>query len=231
MNRAVFLTFVSIVFAAPAAAQHRGTSHLFVTNGRGPIERGSGHFVRQSRAAGTFSQIETNGAADIEIVTGQAATIEIEADDNLLDNIETRVEGDRLVVTNRGSFSTSRAPVVRVSLERLRSAETSGSGNVTVRGLQDSDFILTGRGSGDFRAEGRVARLQLYLHGSGNANLTRLNAGDVVARVNGSGHARVWAQHSLDAAANGSGSLVYDGPASLIRAEAHGTGSVRRGVL
>ena len=231
MNRAIFLTLVSIAFAVPAAAQHHGTSYISVTNGRGPIQQGSGHFVRQSRATGAFSAIETNGAADVEVVAGGAPMIEVETDDNLLDNIETRIEGDRLIVTNRGSFRTSRAPVVRVSLERLRSAETSGSGKVTIRGLRDGDLTLSGRGSGDFRAEGTVARLQLYLHGSGNADLTRLNASDVVARVNGSGNARIRAEHSLDATANGSGSLVYEGPASLVRAEAHGTGTVRRGAM
>ncbi|MBX3564100.1 MAG: DUF2807 domain-containing protein [Sphingomonas sp.] len=228
--RPLFLLAAMPMLVAPASAQSdssRRDHGVTVQIDGQPIKQGSGRHVRQSRPAGAFHTIELKGAANLEVVTGDPS-IEIEADDNLLDNITTRIEGGTLIVATTGSYSTKRAPVVRVSLDELRAIEASGSGDVQIHALRGGDLSLTGMGSGDFRADGTVASLRLKLQGSGNAEFSRLKAENAVVTVNGSGYARIHAEHSLDASANGSGDIVYDGPAEKIRLSVNGSAQIRK---
>jgi hypothetical protein len=219
---------VSLLLATPAFAQ---TSHQTITvrHDDAPLVQGSGSYAREARPTAAFTEIEASGAERLEIVVGDARSVEVEIDDNLLQHLTTRVEKGVLKIGSRGSFRVARAPVVRITLPRLAAIRTSGSGDAEIRGLVGGDLTLVSRGSGGFRVPGgRVDRLTLDLSGSGETDLTRLDVRDATVDVLGSGTARVRATDAITARVSGSGDLIYSGPASNVAIRTTGSGSARR---
>lgn len=228
MKPFLVLAVAPLFLAAPACAQSSHGS-IIVNRDNEPVVQGSGRYVREARAAGSFSAIESVGSERLEIAVGAAPSVEIEIDDNLLGNLTTRIENGVLKIGSKGSFSTTRAPVVRVTLPSLEAVRLSGSGDAEIRGLQGGTLSLDSRGSGGFHApSGRADRVTLRLAGSGESDLTRLQVAHFAVDLSGSGEARIRADDSIDATVNGSGAVLYGGAAADVEVQVNGTGSARR---
>ena len=220
----------AMLLPTAVCAQAEGTSRSWVVTQTGhPIVEGSGKYVRQARSAAAFDEIESTGATRIEVVVGGAPGIEVEADDNLLGHVVTKVERGRLRVYEEGSFRTSRAPVVRISLGKLNGVSLKGSGDADIRGLHGGEVALASHGSGGFLvSSGSVDQVRLALSGSGRTDLSRLKAERVNVVLSGSGTARVRAERAIEAVLSGSGEILYGGPAREVDVITHGTGKIRR---
>lgn len=185
--------------------------------------------MRDARALTGFSAIEAAGAEQVEIAVGGAASVEVEVDDNLVGNITTRVEDGVLKIGSKGSFSTTRAPVVRITLPSLTAVSMSGSGDAEIRGLSGGELTLNSRGSGRFSTpSGHLDKVSLNLMGSGDSDLTKLSVTNFVVSLNGSGTARIRASEAISARVNGSGTVYYGGDARTVEVRVNGTGSVKR---
>lgn len=211
----------------------RSTNRVTITNGgdvivRGDVTQGSGRLVRQARQVPPFTRIATGDAMDVEVVIGPRLSVEIEADDNLLAQFVTKVEAGTLTVESTGSYSTDRAPIVRVTMPSLAALDLSGSGDGNVRALAGGRLAVTIRGSGDITAAGRLSELDVVISGSGDADLAALDAERVNIAINGSGDADVGSPHSLSATVNGSGDIEYSGSPAILRQDVNGSGSIKR---
>src|SRR3712207_4936830 len=103
------LAFV-LIAAPPSSADERsgsktlteGTrttherSRITVLRDGEPIVEGSGRTSRAVRAAAAFTAIEVEGPTALEVTVGPRESLEIVADDNLLEMITTDVEGGSL---------------------------------------------------------------------------------------------------------------------------------------
>jgi hypothetical protein len=217
-----------LLLATPAFAQ-TSRQTITVRHNHAAIVQGSGIYVRDARTVAPFTAIESTGPERIEIVIGSAPSIEVEIDDNLRGNLTTRVENGVLRIGSTGGFQIARAPIVRVTMPRVRAITLSGSGGADITGLAGGDLTLTNRGSGAFRAApGRVDRLTLNLSGSGDLDLARLQARNVAISLLGSGTARIRASDTITGRVSGSGTLFYGGSAPTVDVRAVGTGTVQR---
>ena len=117
---------------------------------------------------------------------------------------------------------------VEVSVPSLAAVELSGSGEISVTGIDASRLTVTLPGSGALYAGGTVTQLEVTLAGSGLAQLDNLVARDVHAVVAGSGLIRVTATASLNAAVSGSGAIMYSGNPQ-VTSSITGSGTVIRG--
>lgn len=194
-----------------------------------PMIEGSGRLVRQTRTVGRFDAIELSGAANLDIAIGAAMSVEIEADDNLIGLLTTEVEGGKLVIDTNGSFRTRTAPRVRITLPRLASIETTGSGDAAISGVAGGRLSLAARGSGDFSVEGRGEALDADMYGSGRIDLDRFVAPDLSVSIYGSGNARLRVTEALHATVYGTGDIDYRGDRDRIRVRSSvfGTGRIR----
>jgi len=173
--------------------------------------QGSGVAATQSRVLAAFSSLDLAGSNDVTVVVGGRQSVVVHADSNLMHNVTTRVVAGTLVIGTTGSF-TPRSPMsVEVSVPSLAAVDLSGSGEISVTGIDAPRLTVTLPGSGAFYAGGTVTQLDVTLGGSGLAQLDNVVARDVHAVVTGSGLIRVTATTSLNAAVSGSGAIIYSG--------------------
>jgi len=168
---------------------------------------GSGVAATQARVVAPFTAIDLRGSGNVTVRTGGRRHVVVHADDNLLSDVTTHVEGSTLVVGSKPGSFTTRAPMyVEVTVPAVDRIVLSGSGNIT--------------------GSGSASRLDVTLSGSGTIVLGELAAQDVRATLSGSGSIRVWATRSLDAKIAGSGAVFYRGhPHELVTSVA-GSGAV-----
>src|SRR5512141_2038627 len=92
---------VLAIFFAPQLKWNQAPSWNFITfSNIGGSIRGSGNVVSETRQPGNFSAIEINYPVELTVKQGQAVTLTIQGEDNLLPQLDTRVSGSTLIIEN-----------------------------------------------------------------------------------------------------------------------------------
>lgn len=209
----------------------------------------SGRPAAENRPVAAFTGLSLSLPADVTVTQASPAAVRVEADDNLLPEIETVVEAGTLklrfrralnVVGNSRIRVSVTAPVLEslavagsgdVAAGRLEARELAvsiaGSGDVRLARLEAQKLRVSIAGSGDFRAAGRAAELSGKIAGSGDIDAGRLESARVTLAILGSGNALVWAKEQVTASIAGSGDVRYHGDPAVTKSVA-GSGSVKR---
>ncbi|MEQ9440755.1 MAG: head GIN domain-containing protein [Cyclobacteriaceae bacterium] len=199
--------------------------------GIGPSVRGSGNVITEGRVVSSFSKIEVEGSTNVFISQGDEQIVEIEADDNIVPIITTKVQGDELEISTSRNYRTSNPVNVYITVPVISAINIDGSGDVygenafggdqlelEVAGSGNMDLELyytqltvEGNGSGDFQLFGEVDDQEVRLSGSGNYQARDLSSENCDIRISGSGDAAVSASDFLKAEIRGSGNILYYG--------------------
>ena len=226
-RRLVVLSVVVVVgvLTVMLALLLRGHQDDGLTDSR--TARGSGVAATQARPLGPFTAVELAGSNNVSVQVGAPQSVVVHADDNLVDNVLTTVRSGTLVIETTGSFST-RAPMrVSVVVPKLMSVSLSGSGNVTIDGVDSPSFTASLPGSGTMLVAGRTDHLEASLPGSGQMIMHGLIARTAEVQLSGSGNIHVFATDSLDAELSGSGSIMYAGNPPHVTPRVTGSGTVQ----
>jgi hypothetical protein len=215
------LVAVLVLAAAVVALLARGGSS-------GSGVQGSGVAAAQSRVLATFSSLDLAGSNNVTVAVGGRQSVVVHADSNLMRYVTTRVVAGTLVIGTTGSFTTRSPMRVEVSVPSLAAVTLSGSGQISITGIDAPRLTVSLPGSGALYASGTVTKLDVTLGGSGLAQLDNLVARDGHAVVAGSGLIRVTATASLSAAVSGSGAIIYSGNPQ-VTSSVTGSGAVTRG--
>jgi hypothetical protein len=187
---------------------------------------GSGDPVRDARSVPAFHRITVNGSADVYVTVGQAQSLVIEGQRNIVDIIDTTVEDGTLTVGSRKSYTTHKDVIVHVTVPDLDGLTLHGSSDATIDGARGGNLDVSVHGSGDVTASGRVEGLTYNCYGSGDAKLAGLAVRDAVVRVRGNGDVRLNVSGTLDVEIAGSGVVRFTGPARVVHQTIRGSGSV-----
>ncbi len=209
---------------------------------------GSGNVVTETRNASGFHSIELVSSGDVVITQGDTEGVVIEAEDNLLPVIETKVtEGgvlqlgfktrEELHYTKRLLFKVSARTVDTLVLagsgnvgskalkaDKLR-VKLAGSGNINVGDLTVDTLTVEIVGSGDVKLAGKAARQTVEVVGSGDYSAGDLQTGAATVNMVGSGDCEVAASEMLDVNVSGSGDVSYHGNPKLTK-HVSGSGAV-----
>lgn len=213
---------------------------------------GSGVIRSESRDVADFEAIRIDYPAQVTIRQGTSVSLEIEADDNLLPQLNAAVRNGTLVFENteqnwRDRVNPSEPVLITVVVTDLNRVQFSSAGTMLVEGLEtDSlavfvsgagdvnlmdvtaerlDFSLSGAGSID--AEGECDNLQLQISGLGDFNGGDLHSQEAAVQISGAGSATVWVDDALDASISGAGSIDYYGDPN-VNERISGVGSVSK---
>ena len=107
---------------------------------------GSGNVKTETRKIdGTFTKISANRGLDVVVIQADQQSVVVEADDNLLGNIETKLDGNTLVITTKyNSFSNVASKKITVKLPKIEGIEAQSGSNVrTTASLRSEDLNLT----------------------------------------------------------------------------------------
>lgn len=191
-----------------------------------PALRGSGKVVSQPRQTDAFAAIDDKAAVDLDLKEGPAASVSVDADDNLQPLIRTEVVGGVLVVESGGGWTSRRHPVVHVTAPSLSTVRVLGGGNASLNGLSGKDLSLTLGGAGSLEASGKVGHLRLRTEGTGDAKLDEVEAQDVDVQVNGTGDSLVYADNSVAVVFKGAGNVHYAGRPAHVASQGDGGGNM-----
>lgn len=190
---------------------------------------GSGVSKTEDRTIGDYKKVEVNGACDVSLAVGSTTGLSITADDNLLQYVTTEVRDGTLVVEMKaGSYSPQVHMKITTTTPAVEALVIHGSSNVDLKGLAGERFELQVDGSGDAKASGKVGTVVAKVNGSGDLNLSDVEARDATVEISGSGDVDVWATESVAVSVAGSGDVTYKGDPKKVTKSVAGSGSVRK---
>ncbi len=149
---------------------------------------GSKNVITQERQLPDFNSIRIKGTTDVVIRQGNKTAVVVKADDNLIENIITKVQGGIfLVITAEGSIRSYKKFEVLVTINRLEAIEVYGSGDVESEGIiSGHELSILVNGSSDVELDLDFKKLTANINGSGDIEVSGIN-GDLNANINGSG--------------------------------------------
>jgi hypothetical protein len=222
------LAAVALAVALAACGPGHGTDCL----------KSTGAIVTQRRALPANLETVTGlNNVDIKLAQGPDAYAEVRAGENLIDNVEFRVTGNRLDIANTSTCNWARSydiPFeVTLHLPRVTSVFLKGQGNISTAGrfVQDTIFFhLIGAGDyhldlqtrqlylsmyelGDFNVQGVTEELNFTLGGNGRLFASGLQARRCYFTMNrdSNGNARVRATEGVGGTVAGTGTFYYAG--------------------
>lgn len=193
--------------------------------------QGEGDVETRTLDLSRFEGVEVSGSTKVFISRGSNQKVEVKGQANILDLLETDVEGDVWDIEFERCISNHKAVEVYITVPQLSSANVSGSGYVEledrfrvrefdaavsgagdIKGKIDAD-VLESRisGSGTIELSGAANRQEVKISGSGKYYAFDLRSREVTVNISGSGQAQVDASDVLDASISGSGRVRYRG--------------------
>jgi len=188
---------------------------------------GSGNVVTETRQLPPFTGVSVRGSTDVEITVGPAQSVTIEADDNIMPRIETRVSSGTLIIDSKGWFTSTRNVRVTLTMPSLDEVSLAGSGDVQAKGIDAATFEASIAGSGDITAAGSAEGLSASVAGSGDMHLYDLLCKHADVSVAGSGDVQVHVSESLSASIAGSGDVSYKGRPPEVKRSIVGSGEIK----
>ena len=210
---------------------------------------GEGVLVSEIRTTAAFDGVESEISGNVIYTQGNDYKVELTAQQNILNVMETPVLSKKLVVRfkNNVRVKTHEQITIKVTAPSISSIGLSGSGNISVLSPLtggDLTFRLSGSGdmilptvtcnyletnisgSGSISIAGGTATTENFkISGSGDVDVRNVMAKTVSTNTSGSGTLRVAASEKLDVKISGSGSVYYWGT-PIISTDISGSGRV-----
>ncbi len=98
--------------------------------GFGPSIKGNGKVVEENRQMGSFDGIRVSRGMDVYISQDSVQKVVVEADENLMDVIQTRVEDNNLVITVTENIRDAKAKKVHITVKNLNEISAMAGSNV-----------------------------------------------------------------------------------------------------
>lgn len=190
--------------------------------------QGSGVRKTEKRDLPAFKSIETNGAFAIRVTCQQAASFEIEGDDNILPLITTEVRGGVLKIYNHKSYNTSQAIMVRMTLPDLEAISSNGAADIQVANVKNDQLTISWQGAGRIEAAGETKFVHVSATGAGIIDTGKLTAARAKVSVTGAAHVDVYASQQLDVTVSGVGQVTYNGNPAVVNKSVTGLGNVSK---
>ncbi|WP_158085165.1 head GIN domain-containing protein [Niastella vici] len=210
---------------------------------------GKGPVVTESRQTASFNGLELKIDADVFFTQDSVYKVELQAQENVLDEIETTVINNNLQIRFRHSntrihsndgisiyvsgpdvrsltvdgsgYLEATAPVTPANLGLY----VNGSGNIRVNNATTTQVDANIDGSGHITvSSGNANTANVRISGSGLLDVAGIMVKDADASISGSGNIKVFATQNLHASISGSGSIIYKGnPAVTTHINGSGT--------
>ena len=195
-----------------------------------------------------FNAVELSGIGTLIIEQGARESLEITAEDNLMNYLRSDVSGSRLQlgVKEFVNIHPTKDIVYRLTVKNLNQIESSGLGKVEIKKLETDNLTLeisgSGRatidnlqaktlnleisGLGDISANGSAKDQHVEISGAGNFNAPNLASETAKVEISGTGNAILWVRDMLDIELSGAGKVHYYG-SPVLNTDISGAGEVK----
>jgi len=215
----ILATFIFVLFVFPSC--------IFL----GPSLKGNGNVVEETRKTGEFDKIKVSRGMNVYISQGEKTKVVVKADENLLDAIEIRVEGNTLKVTSNQNIRKAKSKKVFVTTPNISKIRSTAGSNVyseTVIKSKNLDLsssagsnmklevnteiieVSTSAGS-NIKLEGRTITFNGKASSGSNLKAEELNTKDCTASVNSGANLWITVKDNFSGHASSGGNLFYLG--------------------
>ncbi len=211
--------------------------------------QGSGNVVTENRSTGDFTGVSAGGGFEVELKTGPSTEVRVEADDNLMKYIETRVSGNVLHISTKSNTNIMDGHYkVFVTSPEINFINSSGAASIHIINVIKNDEKIKLEASGAASINGEVDAPKISADASGAANITvsgrtmnydaeasgsatiktsELMSETTKAQASGAANIHVFVSVSLDADASGAASISYKGAGNVVQ-KASGAASIKK---
>lgn len=149
-------------------------------------EEGSGVAETVTYDFADFDDVEIGGTFDADITVADGPySVSITVDDNLVDNLDTKIDDGQLEIDWKGGGVSSKInPEVVITMPSLVKLEVGGASQATATGIEADEFRLESSGASQVTIDGEIAKLDV--DGSGASDLTVTGtAGNITLDLSG----------------------------------------------
>ncbi|MBK7344794.1 MAG: DUF2807 domain-containing protein [Saprospiraceae bacterium] len=212
---------------------------------------GTGVSKHEVRTVTGFSSVLINGDFTTTISQGETFRVEIDADENILQQITTELSDDQTLFIGfkKGTPIQIKTPIhIHIQAPDWTTIGLHGSGDLRSSStIQGSQLEIESNGSSDIKLELAYDVVNAELNGSPELQLSGSatsfsvqsnGSGDVLAEqfmcnrvslfISGSGDALVHADSILNVQVNGSGNVTYTGNAGIVNSKMYGSGELNK---
>ena len=209
---------------------------------------GNGHVTKQKRDVTEFTGIKVGSGIDVYLTQGEPQSVEVEADENLLDWIRTEVNGNVLQVYTDKNIRMARTKKVMITCKTLDRIDISSAGDVNGTNKFTLDKLdIQMSSAGDLKLELEANEIDISISSAGNVNLKGktkilkadlssagdLNAFDLEATegdisVSSAGNARVFVTGEASFRSSSAGDIDYRGEPKIREIHTSSAGSVNK---
>lgn len=205
--------------------------------------------AKEKRDVDDFSSVAFGVSGDVFIKQGSQFSVVLEGDQDLLDEITTKVSNGRLLIRKpdwrRARNEKLTAYITMPEINGLSmsgsghlenegpfncddlSISVSGSGSIKLDELEADEVSMSISGSGSISVEGQGSDVaDISISGSGSVTAENFKLSDVDVSISGSGRCKIWVEDALVARISGSGNLYFKGDPN-VDAKSSGSGKVR----
>jgi len=211
-------------------------------------ERGNGERVTRTYNLDPYNEIEISGGYEINLVPSESREVILKVDENLVDEINIYVRGDRLIIESERMLFSPKGIMIEIPAHNITELTSSGASNIICNDPLKSDELtieLSGAGKIDLHLdvadvsvelsgaalvylEGVARSLDVEMSGAGSVEADGLEVVDCNIDISGVGSALVNVSGSLDAQVSGLGSVEYIGNPKSVKGDVSGVGNVKR---
>jgi hypothetical protein len=216
-----------------------------------PAVKGSGNVIMIERQVSNFHAVSLAGIGELHIEVGDEEKLLIQAEDNLLEYIDSQVQDGSLNIGLRPGVSLDPQKPINyfLSVKSLDSISVSGLGNANAPALKAGNFKVAISGSGSVElqsleadqlevvisglgslaiGEGKVGDQAINISGSGIYKAQELQSDNADVEISGLGNATIWADKNLKVKISGSGVVEYAGDPQKIESDISGAGKLEQ---
>ena len=203
-----------------------------------------------------FTAIEASVVANIHITQSAGTAVTAEGSEELLNRLEVRIEGDRLILDMEDEgfwkrFGRNAGKLtIRIATPTLTKIDFEGVGNIHVDGTFNTpqleinsegvgnlianslecEFVkISSEGVGNTTVGGKTNKVEIHSEGVGNVEADRLIAREAVVSSQGVGNVSCYASDFLSIRSQGVGNVQYYGKPEKTDLIKDGVGKIRPG--
>lgn len=223
---------------------------LFAVSGCRGINciNGSGNQISQNRSVNPFTNVEVGGSVKLVLKQDATQLVRIVADDNIQNEIKTRVSGNTLNIDMDGNFCDAGPITIYLHAKNFERVNASGAVEVISDGklkVQDFDLDLSGSskvmldinarsvrtqssGSSEINLKGQAGTHEVDLSGSAEVNALDFTVGKYDISTSGASEVKINVLNELNVSTSGSSDVEYRGNPKTVNNEESGSSSLRK---
>lgn len=210
---------------------------------------GNGDIIEESIEQENFTGLSINGVFEVILHPGQAHSITMTGDENLIKEIKVELKDGILDIRSEKNFKSKDAVKIDVYAEKFEKINIAGAAeceadavlsgdrlDLDIGGAGDISFDfelgildMNISGAGTMEFKGTADELDVQISGAANLNCYELKTHKTKLRMSGAGNAEVYADEELTVNLSGLGRVSYKGSPPVVNKKVSGLGVVSEG--